>query len=1290
VSQTSDGGFELQRPGERGGPGTRIAVVDWLRAAGEVGRDLLRVDWANTPLGLPESWPGSLSTIVRMLVGSRFSMWMAWGPELTFFCNEAYRRDTLGKKYPWALGRPAREVWAEIWPDIGPRIQSVLSTGTATWDESLLLFLERSGYQEETYHTFSYSPLADDLGGIAGMLCVVTEDTERVIGERRMATLRHVGAESTAGRYARTYLQAAARRLEDNERSLPFTLIYLFDQDGQTARLAGSAGMPAGHLAAPAVIATGDPNPVWPLAAVLEGQTLTVDDLHLTFPGLPTGAWTEPPHQAVVLPLHQPVQPAQPYGFLVVGANPYRPLDDSYRSFLGLLAAQLASGVASARAYAAERRRAEQLAELDRAKTAFFTNVSHELRTPLTLVLGPAEDALADAGELSEPERRRLEIIARNASRLLKLVNTLLDFSRLESGRARASFEPVELGQYTAELASMFETEVIRAGLSFEIDCPPLPEPVYVDREMWAKIVLNLISNALKFTLEGGITVRLQAIEGAARLSVIDTGIGVAQDEQPRLFERFHRVLGARGRTHEGSGIGLALVAELAELHGGRPGVLSQAGVGSTFTVEVPLGAAHLPAEQVTRSPHEVSIERQVAGFLAEAERWLGPDEETVDPEAGRPEELRPRILVVDDNVDMRDYVATLLTGEYSVQTAPDGQAALELASADPPDLVLTDVMMPRLDGFGLLAALQANPRTLHVPVVMLSARAGEEGVIEGLEAGADDYLVKPFSGRELLARVRANLELDRARRTRDELEHSQRMQDQAERLAEVGSWEIDLATGSVRASDQYLRMVGLTRAELGALSFDDALTRVTPPEEREFVQRTVGEALAGGGSFDYVRRGANPAGAPQWVRVRGEVVRDGAGRPVTVRGFMQDVTQRRLAEDAIAASAAARNAAEREHKIADALQRSLLPPQHFDSDHLEVATYYQAGVAGTQVGGDWYEAIELGAGRTALVIGDVAGRGIRAASVMGQLRAAVRAYAQLDLPPAEVLELLDNMLCQLSPGQLATCIYGVYDPVWREFRFANAGHLPPLLASPGQAVQRLPIATAPPLGVGAAHYEECRVNLPGEALITLYTDGLVERRGRDLDSGIDQLAEHVRAGQLPVAELPARLVEALAPDGTEDDIAILVAGISSDSAQQTVTLEVPATPAAVGEARRFAVSTFSGWALPEDLLQDGALIATELVTNAIVHGQPPIHLRLRRTARELAIEVDDAASAMPRKLRAGVDDLHGRGLDIVAQLSNRWAARADGYGKTVWSTLRIRGPGPVRSGRLADPDGSA
>src|SRR5690348_14353948 len=338
-----------------------------------------------------DTWPQSLQTAVRILVTSRFSMWMAWGPELTFLCNDAYRRDTLGKKYPWALGRPAREVWVEIWPDIGPRIESVMATGEATWDTSLLLFLERSGYVEETYHTFSYSPLTDDDGTVAGMLCVVTEETERVIGERQMATLRDLGAGLTVAASEADVFVAVARHLGADQRSLPFTLTYLFDDDRTTAHLACATGCPIGHPLAPAALSLSnpdDPAGPWPAGALTTDRPLVVD-----LSGAPSGAWDEPPLQALLVPLQQKGALGS-YGTLIVGLNRYRPLDEGYQGFVGLIAGQLTGAIANARAYEAERQRAESLAELDRAKTTFFTNISHEFCKPLSMLFGPVWAAL--------------------------------------------------------------------------------------------------------------------------------------------------------------------------------------------------------------------------------------------------------------------------------------------------------------------------------------------------------------------------------------------------------------------------------------------------------------------------------------------------------------------------------------------------------------------------------------------------------------------------------------------------------------------------------------------------------------------------------------------------------------------------------------------------------------------------------------------------------------------------------------------------------------------------------
>jgi GAF domain-containing protein len=382
-------------------------------------------------------------------------MWMGWGKELSFFYNDAYR-PTLGVKHPGALGMPTQKVWAEIWKDIGPRIETVLGSGEATWEQALLLFLERSGYPEETYHTFSYSPLADDAGRVAGMLCVVTEETERVIGERRLTTLRELSSE-LAGTHQREEVFAAVTRcLEGNPRDLPFTLTYLFDADGTKARLAGSTGLAAGHVAAAPVMDIRRPDCPWPVSKLATATSpIVITDLRPGFADLPAGAWDKPPAQAAIVPVARQGQDKSA-GFLVVGLNPYRRFDDSYGGFLTLMAGQIASGIANAAAYEDERKRAEALAELDRAKTAFFSNVSHEFRTPLTLMLSPLEELLARPDRTDTPQPRGLvEVAHRNALRLLKLVNMLLDFSRIEAGRVQASCAGCRTSTMTRNRACM-------------------------------------------------------------------------------------------------------------------------------------------------------------------------------------------------------------------------------------------------------------------------------------------------------------------------------------------------------------------------------------------------------------------------------------------------------------------------------------------------------------------------------------------------------------------------------------------------------------------------------------------------------------------------------------------------------------------------------------------------------------------------------------------------------------------------------------------------------------------
>jgi signal transduction histidine kinase len=544
-------------------------TLDFLASGGEMGERTRAFDWSETPVGPLASWPQSLKTLVRTMLDSHYAMWLGWGPDFTFFYNDAYARMTLGPKHPWALGKPAREVWSEIWTDIGPRAEAVMRTGRATWNEGLLLFLERQGFPEETYHTFSYSPVPNDAGGIGGMLCVVTEDTERTIGERRLKTLRELAARTTdVAKSIEEACETAARSLVGNPYDLPFVLLYLLSGDGLCARLICQTGLNQDSPACPAEVEL-DQSP-WPFRQVAEsGNAAVVDDIGEHFGPLSGGAWPEPTLRAVVLPMSKPGQ-SRPTGFVVSGVSPRLVFNDGYRGFLDLLAGHVATAIANARAYEEERQRAEKLAELDRAKTAFFSNVSHEFRTPLTLMLGPVEDALNGCEEpLPASQRERLEVVHRNGLRLQRLVNSLLDFSRIEAGRVKATYERVDLADFTADLASNFRSACEKAGLDLRVDCLPLDEQVFVDRQMWERVVLNLLSNAFKFTFKGEIAVSLRQKGRMAVLQVRDTGTGIPSSEMPRLFERFHRVENARGRTHEGSGIGLALVHELVKQHGG-------------------------------------------------------------------------------------------------------------------------------------------------------------------------------------------------------------------------------------------------------------------------------------------------------------------------------------------------------------------------------------------------------------------------------------------------------------------------------------------------------------------------------------------------------------------------------------------------------------------------------------------------------------------------------------------------------------------------------------------------
>lgn len=901
VASTADANPAIRCQGEE--------MSTWLTGGGEMGELIRETDWSRTPLGASSSWSPAFRMIVKFLLANRFPQLLWWGPEFCSVYNDAYI-PILGTKHPWALGRPVSEVWNEIWHVLKPLIETPFAGGPATWMEDIPLELNRRGFLEETHFTIAYSPVPDESvpGGIGGVLATVHEITDKVVGERRVRALRDLGARSVEPRSAEEACIIVRETLSTHSKDIPFLLLYLLDEKRQRARLGCCIGAERDDRACPESVDLNSPTGgVWPLPQVLATEDIQlVQELQSRFDRVPQGPWSDAPNTAAVLPIRSNIQ-HQLAGFIVIGLSSRVEFDKSYRDFLELMSTQIATTIANARAYEEERKRAEALAEIDRAKTAFFSNVSHEFRTPLTLMLGPLEDMLSDSSGLAPHQHERLDIAHRNSLRLLRLVNTLLDFSRIEAGRFQACYEPIDLSQLTSDLVSVFRSAIEKACLRLMVNCPNLGEPVYVDREMWEKIVFNLLSNAFKFTFEGEIEISLHKTDADVELAVRDTGTGIPEEDLPHLFERFYRVKNARGRTIEGSGIGLALVQELAKQNGGAVRVESKVGIGSTFTVTIPLGKEHLPADRIGAQRSLASTGLGGETYIEEALHWLPDVQNTkqllstdaVSPAyaSGTGAGKRSRVLLADDNADMREYVRKLLSPNFEVEVVPDGERALEAIREHPPDLILSDVMMPKLDGFGLLKQLRSDDRTAKIPLIMLSARAGEESIIEGVAAGADDYLTKPFSARELIARV--NSQLNMARMLRESNERNERQRRLYQTILTNTPdlvYVFDLNHRFTYANEALLRMWGKTWdeasgkncLELGyepwhATMHDREIERVI--ETRKPIRGEVPfSGTNGRRTYDYI-----------FVPVIGP-----GGEVEAIAGTTRDITERKQTEDAL------------------------------------------------------------------------------------------------------------------------------------------------------------------------------------------------------------------------------------------------------------------------------------------------------------------------------------------------------------------------------------------------------
>ncbi|MFC4031099.1 SpoIIE family protein phosphatase [Streptomyces polygonati] len=1365
---------------------------------GEMARRMRAYPWADSPMGEPESWPAGLHTAIRICLTSRFPMIVWWGAELRFLYNDAYL-PLLGTNHP-ALAKPGDQVWREIWHIIGPMLRSVMDTGRATWSEDLLLPLVRHGYLEETYWTYSYSPLHDDDGAVRGVFTAVSDTTERVIGERRLAALRDLGSQAGSARSVTEACQLVAAALDRAGADVPFAEIHLRAADGGGPEPAAST---SGSFARP--LPDGDGG--WPLAEVLGGGgPVTLSDVRERFGELPSGGgWQAPPRQAVVLPLPGETG-ARDVGVIVLAASAGRMLDDGYLSFLNLVAQQTAALVNGAVAYQVQQRRAEELAELDRAKTAFFSNISHEFRTPLTLIMGPVRELLDHADGLDAPVREELEVVNRNGLRLGRLVNALLDFSRIEAGRTQARYEPVNLSLLTAELAGVFRSAVEKAGLDFDVRTPELPQPVHLDRQMWEKVMLNLLSNALKFTFEGRIGVSVAAEDGRAVVRVSDTGIGVAREEMPRLFERFHRVRSARARSDEGSGIGLALVRELVELHGGTITADSAEGAGTTFTVSLAFGDAHLPAANVAPPTAVPTGSRGVSTaaepFVQEALRWL-PDigdpaaaEERLPEQAGAEAAGGPgpaRVLIADDNADMREYLGRLLRSRYTVDAVGDGRSALDAARADPPDLVVSDVMMPGMDGLELVAALRADPRTAGVPVLLLSARAGQEASVEGLEAGADDYLVKPFAAGELMARVRANVQLARLRN------HHARWRTALIDSLQEGFFLCDEDGAVLEINTAFAEVLGYGPEALPYRPPHPWWPAAGDPAAREVTAAAFTSALTGP-SGNCVVPVEHRDGRRLWAAVAYNEVRDPeSGRRMYV-GTLRDVSAERLAVQREAALAALSLRLARVGSVSDALNEALeefrslwrspralavtwgpedgaaghprltgttagwaelpeplratllalrdrqpltavptddgvkgagitlehpegrltiwleiAPPRPFGPEdhtllallcgtlgpalhraHLfdqqrETSVALQRAILGPgrlpagfaaryepagrplEVGGDWYDSVELPDGRIAIVVGDCVGRGLHAAAVMGQLRSACRALLIQSMGPASALEALDRFAALVPGAHCATVFCGILDPADGELTYSSAGHPPGILVGAEGDVRLLEEGRSLPLAVRPGRPRpEARCTVPPRATLLLYTDGLVERRRLPLDDGIARAGAAIRAGRtVAVEELASEVLSRMAPaGGYDDDVALLVYRHPGP-----LELAFPAESGQLSTVRGALRGWLATCGLSPRQAQDVLVAAGEACANAVEHGRRAgpggrVRLLASTTADTLRLTVTDNGSWRTPRATPGVD--RGRGIALMRALVHQVVITPGPEGTTVDFHTRI------------------
>lgn len=720
-----------------------------MRAAMRANGDVAMLDareWESTSLGAASQWPEELRFAVTTVMPSGVPMMIWWGPDLIQIYNEAYVQ-LLGNKHPASMGQPAEKCWAEAWDSIRPAVHAVLATGHASFDDALPLWIDRHGFTEETHWSLSLSPIRQHgTGVILGLLCATTEKTDDVMTRRRLRSLRVLGEVSTSQGTVEAS-DAAMETMTGMDFDIRSAVLYCAEPDGDPEPIAWTA---SSAVDGPEEALARITSMVAECAAT--GQPREVDDT------LRESAERTLGPDLLCLPVNS--RDGALTAALVLELSPHLPFDDQFRTYIDLVVAQFHRIVVDTASYDLEKSQLKKLAEMDQAKSRLFQNISHEFRTPLTMIHGPQQSLLNRAGlNLSDDERADLEAAVRATERLQRLVDGLLEVARGQADRIVTTADATNVPSLTEDGVAMFRAAAEDAGLDLSLvvseDFPPA---LLIDRELWMRVLLNLVSNAVKYTAAGSIKVDLCYAQGDVILAVTDTGVGIAEDDLPYIFDRFHQAQTRPVRGDAGSGIGLALVAELLRAVGGAARVESVVGKGTVATVRHPAQlTSATPASRSCRTERQLASERHEIDTLT---RPIELDDAGTDDDTPG----RGRVLVVEDNHDLRKYISRLLrSAGWSVTATDTAEAAQEAIEGQ--DVVLSDIMLPGMSGLDLVRWVRTQADVRWTPVLLLTARADTESVVEGLTAGADDFVTKPFDPDELLARVATHMELSLLRK---------------------------------------------------------------------------------------------------------------------------------------------------------------------------------------------------------------------------------------------------------------------------------------------------------------------------------------------------------------------------------------------------------------------------------------------------------------------------------------------------------------------------------------------